>query len=826
MTVSNAYEKYILGYPRTVLSILFALLGFFAYHAKDFRLDASADSLLLEDDQDLSLFRQVSERYPTQELLIVTFTPREDLFSEESLARLQSLRDELRKIPGVDSVVSILDIPLLKSSDVPLTQIADNIQTLDLPTVDRSLAKEEIAHSPVYRELVLSADGGTTALLINLKNNPRYAALLKARNELRAKQRSTGLSDAERGELKQTSAAYDQAHILLNEQRHGDIEKIRSIMRPYAQFGVLYLGGVAMITDDMISFVRNDLVVFGSGVLVFLIIVLTFIFRRIRWILLPLLSCFYAGLLMIGMLGLTGWKVTVISSNFLSLMLIITISMNIHLIVRYRQLCKDHPAKSQLELVSIMVRKMARPCLYTALTTIIGFISLVISGIKPVIDFGWMMGVGLAVAFLTSFLLFPPILVLMGRPAVGAGERRAFRLPLHLASITEKHGNKVLLLSALLAILSLLGISKLKVENSFINYFGQNTEIFQGLKLIDEKLGGTTPLQIILNLGEEEDLLDPEDIAGMTEEELEMERKFAQELASSPAYWFTPDKIDRIKQVHDYLDNLAGVGKVLSLAAVIRVAEDLNDGEELDSLELSVLYQRVPQEVKSKMIDPYLSIEHNEARILLRILDSRKDLRRNELLERIKRDLTTKLGFAEQDVTVTGLLVLYNNMLQSLFRSQIATLGLVMLGIAVMFLILFRSIVLSVIGILPNLMGSLIVLGIMGWLDIPLDMMTITIAAITIGIAVDNGIHYIYRFREEFAQSGDYIETLRLCHSNIGKAVLYTTTTIVFGFSILVLSNFIPTIYFGVLTALAMLIALLAALTLLPKLILVWRPFG
>jgi predicted RND superfamily exporter protein len=263
---------------------------------------------------------------------------------------------------------------------------------------------------------------------------------------------------------------------------------------------------------------------------------------------------------------------------------------------------------------------------------------------------------------------------------------------------------------------------------------------------------------------------------------------------------------------------------VLSLASIIRVGEEVNKGT-FDAFELAIVYKRMPQELKTSMIDPYISIENNEARINVRIVDSLEDLRRNEFLKQLRHDLINKLGLSEDKVQVTGLLVLYNNMLQSLFRSQILTLGVVMAGIFLMLVILFRSVSLAIIGIIPNLLAAAIILGLMGLLGIPLDMMTITIAAITIGIAVDNSIHYIYRFREEFAQRDDYIKTLHYCHANIGKAVFYTATTIIIGFSILIMSNFIPTIYFGILTALAMLIALLAALTLLPKLILIWRPF-
>ena len=824
----QAYDTLVLHNPKSVLVVLLSILVFFGYHTKDFKLDASADSLLLEDDVDLKLFRKIHERYPSSDLLVVTYTPDKDLFSDQALESLKQLRGELKKVTSVDTVFTILDAPLFKSSgsDVPFTELINDIPSLEKPGVDRGKAKDELLNSPIYRELIVSVDGRTTALLLGLVEDQQYNSLLQSRNELRAKQRNTGLSVKETQTLERINTEYDQAHEALNEQRHLDVAHIRDIIKTYRRHGVLYLGGVPMITDDMVTFVRNDLIVFGGGVLVFLIIVLTAIFRELRWIVLPLLSCFYAGLIMVGVLGLIGWKVTVISSNFLALMLIITISMNIHLIVRYRQLNRDHPGDDQLALVRTTTHKMVKPCLYTALTTIMGFSSLVVSEIKPVIDFGWMMSAGLAVTFVTSFLLFPTLLMVMGKTgSKPTFDSDRFLLPAYLARLTETQGNKILVLAVILTVVSVAGITRLRVENSFINYFSDDTEIYQGLKLIDEKLGGTTPLEILINFGDDSDIfLKPEDLEGLTEAEIQMERKYA-ELANSPEYWFTPDKVQSIKKVHDYLDGLPEIGKVLSLASAVRVVEDLA-GEELDGFQLALLYTKTPPEVRKGLIDPYVSIDDNEARLLARVLDSKPDLRRKELLETVRRDLVEKLGFEEKDVIVSGLLVLYNNMLQSLFKSQIKTVGVVMLGIAIMFLVLFRSITLSIIGILPNLLGAAVVLGVMGWAEIPMDMMTITIAAITIGIAVDNGIHYIYRFREEYALTNSYVETLHVCHSNIGKAVFYTTMTIIFGFSILVFSNFIPTIYFGVLIASAMFIALLAALTVLPKLILLWKPFG
>jgi len=824
---AQAYDALVLHRPKSVLAVLLLILVFFGYHAKDFKLDASADSLLLEDDVDLNLFRKIQQRYPSNALLIVTYTPDKDLFSDEALEPLKKLREELKEVTGVETVFTILDAPLLISSDVPIQEMIDNIPSLEKPGIDRGKAREELLNSPIYRELIISADGQTTALLLELDDDEQFKNLRTSRDELRAKRRDAGLSTEESRTLERISSEYDRAQEVLNAQRHLDVARIRDIIEPYRRHGVLHLGGLPMITDDMVTFVRNDLVVFGGGVLVFLILVLTAIFREMRWIALPLLSCFYAGLVMMGVLGLIGWKVTVISSNFLALMLIITISMNIHLAVRYRQLNRDHSDDDQIALVGTTTHKMVKPCLYTALTTIMGFGSLVVSDIKPVIDFGWMMSAGLAVTFVTSFLLFPTLLMVMGKTrSIPALESDRFRLPEYLARLTETQGNKILVLAIMLTAVSVMGITQLRVENSFINYFSDDTEIYRGLKLIDEKLGGTTPLEILIKFeNDSEDPLTAEDLAEMTEEEIEMEREYAAERANSPQYWFTPDKIDRIKEVHDYLSGRPEIGKVLSLASTVRVAEGYVE-EELDGLMLALLYTKIPTEVRVRLIDPYVSIPDSETRLLARVVDSKPDLRRKELLETVRRDLVEKLGFEEQDVTVSGLLVLYNNMLQSLFSSQIKTIGVVMLGIGIMFLVLFRSVTLSIIGILPNLLGAAVVLGIMGWAGIPMDMMTITIAAITIGIAVDNGIHYIYRFREEYALNGSYAETLHVCHSNIGKAVFYTTMTIIFGFSILMFSNFIPTIYFGVLTAAAMFIALLAALTVLPKLILIWKPFG
>ncbi|MGH8244966.1 MAG: efflux RND transporter permease subunit, partial [Gammaproteobacteria bacterium] len=461
------------------------------------------------------------------------------------------------------------------------------------------------------------------------------------------------------------------------------------------------------------------------------------------------------------------------------------------------------------------------PCLYTALTTMVGFGSLVISDIKPVIDFGWMMTLGLCVTCVISFLLFPAALVMLERTDTSDRESEEVPFTAALAGFTEKFGTAILVGAMVLGALCIAGMTRLKVENSFVNYFNDSTEIHRGLRLIDEKLGGTTPLDIILRFPEPPP--EPGDAAEDDDTE-DFEAIFGK--ADKADYWFTPEKVDLIKAVHDYLETLPAVGKVLSLASTVRLAESLSSGQEFNTFELAVLYKRLNAELRASMIEPYVSLARDEARLTVRILDSLPDLRRKELLDGIRSELQTRFKLPPEEFEIAGLMVLYNNMLQSLFRSQILTLGVVMLVIWIMLLVLFRSLSLSIIGIIPNILASLTILGLMGWLGTPLDMMTITIASITIGIAVDNAIHYIYRFREEFpCYGGRYIDTMRYCHQSIGRAVFYVAIIIIVGFSILVFSNFVPTVLFGSLTALAMLVALILALTLLPQLILFWRPF-
>ena len=814
--IEKIYKNSIIEKPKFTLSILIIFLLIFGYFAKNFQLDASSDTLLLENDPDLKYLREVNAKYGSKDFLVLTYTPKEDLLSNNTIKNLTSLKNDLTKMTWVSNVITILDVPLLKNNDDPLTERIKNFKTLSSQNVDKERGFNEIINSPIYKEFVISNDGKTSGILVYIKTDNKLSELIKNKNNYLDKRDKGELTSKDQKEYKKFLKKYDNYKKLYNQKNHQNINEIRTVIEKYQNTAKIHLGGIPMIADDMMTYIKNDIIVFGAGVFLFIVCTLWFVFRSLLWVFIPLLSCFFSVFIMVGLLGLVGWKVTVISSNFIALMLILTMAMNIHMSVRYLQFKKENPNISNREAILWTSGKMFWPILYTVLTTICAFLSLIFSEIKPIIDFGWMMTVGLLVSLSVTFTLLPTMLNILSRDSIKYKDEQKSKITSFLAAVSQKN-TKTIFVSALLVIfISIFGITKLEVENSFINYFDKKTEIYKGMKLIDDELGGTTPLDIIVKFPQSEKMEKTDDDFDSWDDEDQDDEK----------YWFTRNKIDRITKVHDYLDNLEEIGKVISFASMVRVAEDLNDGKELQGLEMGVLYTKIPDSIKKEIIDPYISIENNEARISLRVLDSKKDLRRNELIKKINYDLENQIGLNKDEFKLDGVLILFNNLLQSLFKSQILTLGVVMAGITTMFLILFRNITLSLIGVVPNFMAAFLILGIIGLLGIPLDMMTITIAAITIGIAVDNSIHYIYRFKEEFKKNRKYNLTLEKCHSTVGVAILNTSITIVFGFSILVLSNFIPTIYFGVFTGIAMLLAMVSVLTLLPKLILIVKPFG
>lgn len=843
--ISSLYQSTIIKRPLIVLASLVALTVLAAIGMPNFKLDASADSLTLEHDTTIDYFREINQRYQRGDFLVVTYSPVEDMFSDKSINTLKNLRDDLAKVEGVQSVNSMIDVPLIYS---PMRSLADqqkSTRTLMTPDVDRAQAKQEFLTSPIYRNMLLSPDGKTTALLMNLDVNNHSIELVRKRDALRAKRDAESLTPAEQAELKQVTAEYLVLRTAAAATDSARVETVRQIAEKYRYDAEIFLGGVTMITSDMLTYIKSDLVVFGAVLVIFIILVLALIFRQWRFIILPLATCLISVALMLGWLSWIDWRLTVISSNFVALLLIMAFAFTIYVVVRYREIHAQHPEWEQADLVMATARAMVEPCLFSALTTIVAFMSLVMSGIRPVIDFGWMMTIGLTVAFILSFVIVPAGLMLLpkGEPK-DKGDKSA-RLTLPFSRIAEFHGGTVIVITLLLSLVSIYGLSKLEVENRFIDYFHADSEIYKGLSVIDKQLGGTATLEIIVDAPkiaastepaiegtpEEDPFAEPETKADEAKSE-ESDDPFAENTASGAtkskaanSYWFTTSGLDQIKQLHDYLESLPEVGKVQSLAITYQVAHDINGGK-LNDFELGVMRNALSNDIKDILIAPYLSDDKQQARITLRVKETTPNLRRAELVERIKHYAIDQVKLQPEQVHFTGMLTLYNNMLASLFESQIKTIFVVFISIVLMMLALFRSFSIALIAIFPNILAAGIVLGGMGLAHIPMDMMTTTIAAIVVGVGVDQSIQYIYRFKEEFAVCGNYIESMHRSHASIGRAMFYSSATIVIGFSILALSQFIPSIYFGILTSFAMFTAIIGTLTLLPKLILMFKPLG
>jgi len=778
--INSFYNNIILKYSKLVLLLVAFIVLAVGSNSLKMQIDASADTLLLEDDKDLLFANEVSKRYMTDSFLVVTFRSKDPLLSDKSLKTIQNLSDELSALPLVKKITSILNVPLLQSPPLPLSELLKKIPTLNSPNTNKTLAKKEFLNSPLYKQNLVSDDFKTTALLVNLKS------------------------------------------IDTKEQNHQNIQNIRKIVDKYRQNATINLGGVSMIADDLITFVKNDLEIFSLVVFGLLIIILFILFGEIRWVVLPIFICTIAILTTTGILGYFDWKVTVISSNFISLQLIMTISLVIHLTIRYKELLHDDVELSQYDLVLQTVTSMLKPSFFVVLTTIAGFSSLVYSGILPVITFGYMMSVGLVVSFVLTFILFPTILLQLKKSVIKKQVSHENPFTLYVAKLAYKNQKLIIIGAVIVAIFSITGASKLYVENSFIDYFKKDTDIYKGMKDIDENLGGTTPLDVIITFKDDEVVKPNTNNIDNADEELDdFEDEFEQD-DNDETYWFTVNKLETVKKVHNYLESLPQVGKVLSLSTVNEVGKILNNGKYLDSFELALLNKKLPLEYKKILLDPYVNIEANQLRVSMRIIDSMPNLRRDDLIKKINKDLANIIDPKVATFQLSNLLILYNNMLQSLFDSQINTLGSVLIILFIMFLILFRSIKVAFMAMIANIVPVGAIFGFMGWADIPLDMMTITIAAISIGIAVDDTIHYIHRFKVEYKLANNYKEAIYNTHKSIGKAMFFTSVIIMTGFSVLVLSNFIPTIYFGLLIMLAMFMAIIADLLLLPILILLF----
>jgi uncharacterized protein len=830
----------IMRYPRVIITVLIAFAILLGAQIPRLQLDASGDSLVLEGDRSLEIYRQISRQYGATDFLVVTYRPNDDLFAQATIDRVQKLKEELQTLVGVKSVVTYLDVPLLYSPKVSIANFSEGVHYLNDGRVNIDLARQEFLHSPLYKQLITSQSQTTTALQINLLPDDELRALRYQRDDLKAIKDKTADQKLALAELQK---GYELARAERTALEKKLVADVRQILAGYGNHAQIFLGGVPMILADMLDYVRSDMLTFGSMIGIFVIITLFAIFRSPRWVILPLLAC---GLTCLYMLGGIAWfnvKLTVISANFVALLLIITLSIAIHIVVCFIEMEKKRPLLGQYELVVHTLRRMIKPCLFTTLTTMVAFMSLVMSGIRPVIDFGWMMTIAVGLAFVIGFSLIPASLLLMPRKLDVSEDKVSRNFTYGFASFTDKNGKLLMLITVAILVLGIIGMTRLKVENRFIDYFDDETEIYQGMLQIDAELGGTLPLEIIINRkvdAKSQAQAQPElPVAAETEApeataadefdamfaEDESEDFASDEAAPVISYWFTRAGMQDIKKVHDYIDGMEATGKVLSLATLYSVLNDIVGGT-VDNIQLALIKQNSSGDINNQLVKPYLSEDGMQTRIVVRVKETNRSLNRNEMLENIDNFMTKEMGYGKDEYEITGMMVLYNNMLQSLFSSQIVTLGFVFVAIMLMFAVLFKSLTVSLIAIAPNVLAALFVLGGMGWAGIPLDMMTITIAAITVGIGVDDTIHYIHRFKKEYSYDKNYVAAMYRSHASIGLAMFYTSVVIIAGFSILTLSNFTPSIYFGLLTSVAMFAALLGALSLLPQLLILFKPFG
>lgn len=802
--------KFIIAKNKLVISLVLVLSVVFGYLSTKLSIDASAETLLLEHDPDLKAYRQIAKRYDSPGLLVVAFTPKDDLFSPKNLELIKNLSGELAKNDMVSSVISILNVPLLNSVKGGVTGILDHTPTLSDKDINISKAKLEFAKSPIYSGNLISKDLKTTAIALNLKQDDKFNELLNERNLLSQKESNGTITQAEKEKFKALLAEFKAYRDELRKSDHKNLEAIKAAIAKFNANDELFLGGANMIADDMIGFIKSDLLVYGLSVLALLSFSLWLFFRQVRWIVLPMFICAVSAIFTTGIFGMFGWEVTVISSNYIALQLIITISTVIHLVVSYREFYARHPKYSQNQLIYLTLRDKFSPSFWAIFTTVIGFSSLMSADIKPVIMLGIMMSAGISVSLVLAFLLFGAINVNLKKLAPVRTFENSFKFTKYCANLALNSRKIIYAVCVLVVCFGVYGISKIKVENSFIGYFKESTQIRQGMQVIDTKLGGTIPVDVIVKFKESEPKQEK------TDEKDDFESEFEND-AKSAKYWFNSYHTRVAEKIHDYLKEQNFVGNVSSLATLIKAIKELNNGVSDDFL-LAAMYEKLPLEYKKILLSPYVSVENDELRFSLRIIDSDSELRRNEFLKELKAGLAKLTENDNVSIEVAGMMVLYNNMLQNLLSSQVDTFGLTVAILFVIFCFVFRSIKLATIAIVSNLIPLCTLFGVMGFFGIPLDVMSITIAAISIGIGVDDIIHYIHRFKEELLTK-DVFESIKAAHASIGYAMYYTSFTIFLGFSVMITSNFIPTIYFGLLTDLVMVFMLLGALIILPSLI-------
>lgn len=759
-TKLSIFFNFLYNFRRLSLLSILLVVALLSFGIKNFKFDASSDTLVLENDTLFEQYEQTNEKFGESEFLVVAVDNKGSEFNYKFLEKISNLQEKLGALPEVTNALSILDAPLLQQPRVPLLKTDNNIKYFLKDDLNLSSSLDELINSPIFSNLIVNDAGNVFAIQLNLDEEYEFGAAVK---------------------------------------------RIRSTINDWD--GVAYLAGPAMIVEDTINYIKSDVVIFGFVTFIIFSFLL-FLFLKDFWA--TSVVMINSSLVLsssMGLLGIFDWPISIVSSNFLALLLITSIAVSVHIIVKLQSV--KNTRTNHIDAISEIII----PCLYTALTTMVGFGALMFSGIKPVIDFGKMMMIGVAVNFIISFVFIPTCIFF--RPFVLArGDRlENFLFQFYLKTKSLLPTNPLTLILLALPIFLYLS-TNLKVENKFIDYFQKDTEIYKGMSLIDGELGGTSPIDITLTIPEEGSDFDEYDL-------------FFSEGSSVPEYWWKKDNMDVLKSIQENLNKLDGVGKVLSIANGIQLAEELNNYNELGDLELIFIKNTLlDSETASELIDSYITSDDREVRIGLRVKDSTDNLSREKLIKNIYKIVDEETANSNYSYQISGLGILYNNLLQSLFSSQIKSLIFVFGAIFFMLLMLFRNILRSFFILLIPAFSVSAILSIMSIMAIPLDIMTITIASISVGMSVDYSIHFAWRYIKEKMKNqkkNATSEAFSLSEKNTfeltGKAIFITGFTIILGFLILILSNFNPTILFGILSALAILISMKMTFIVMPRML-------
>ncbi|GHE77571.1 efflux RND transporter permease subunit [Thalassotalea profundi] len=784
-------KKNTITWAYAICFIFVLLTVIFAWQAKNFEIDASADTLLVDNNKHYILTQLADQRYGSEEFILIAFKPNNNaLFATDNLNTLSNIGKEIETISRVKQVKSIANMPIFSAAD----SVSADIQnfTWEKQKFDEATLSLSLKMHPLYEGLLVNKAQTALSLQVVFKTDPNLEKINYDIIDIKRHLLTRELTDDELDLLEQLKQQQQSFNKQLEQTRLDEIEKIRAALVPYKAKGEFYLGGNNLLSYELIQIIQSDLVLFGSLIFLVVILLLWFLFRQISWVILPIICCATSVVITIGLLAALNFKVTVISANVFALQIILSLAMIIHLIVHYQELVAKHSDWPHKKLILHTIKQKIKPCFYAGLTTTIGFGSLIFSGVQPVISFGWMMVVAMVVSFIVSLSFFPALLFALFKKQAFVKNHKLLESSMStMADFIKAQPKKVLVISVLVTAIGAFGCLKLTAENSFLNYFSEETDVRQELTFIDQEFGGSTSFDVLLNIPEEQ---------------------------ISANLVISASAVQTVTAIQNMLAQQQAIGVITSIADFTRIAQVVN-GKPLTEYELTALYKSLDTDLQQELFGAYFSEKDNQVRISMRVQDSTQDLNRADLLQNIHTELSA-LGLKEKDYTLTGLFILYQDVLSRLVDSQVLTILIVYGAMAITLMIIFSSLKVACIALIPNLITTLVIMGILGLFSIPLDLMTITIAAVAMGISMDDTIHYIHRYLEErkLDKTGDK-EWVKRTNLSVGYALIYTTSVIVIGFGTLVFSNFVPSMLFGLLTSVAMIVALVTDITTLPVLL-------